>query len=167
MFVLSLFIAGCNASGTPAGGVFFTGMPNPWIETDAATFAGEAGFAFAVPENAEGIAYRLLKEAHLSETIFYMDGGKVTARVQPSKKFDDISGMYFSWTKEHESSILGFPGKERFANDGEDFISSGIWYDKKTGRVFSFSHSCAKCDHAEEEKNLSKNAAAIFANAIK
>lgn len=175
IFIFSVFIAGCDngtesKTGKSGKTGIIAGMPNPWTDIDAKAASEAAGFAFAIPENADKVIYRLLNSKNLTEMDFYLQNTKCTARTEPSKEMEDISGMWYGWEKEKESIILGFPGKERFARNDSNAVSSGLWYDKKKGRIYSLSCVCGISDISSvcQDSNISslaKTAAAIFAAA--
>ena len=176
IFLFSVFSVGCkgNTEGQSfeqKRGNFIAGMPNPWTDIDAKAASEAAGFAFAVPENADKVIFRLLNSENLTEMDFYLHDTKCTARTKPSKGLEDISGMWYGWEKEKKSTVLGFPGKERFAKNDSNAVSSGLWHNKKKGRTYSLSCVCgisdneSICHDSSPLSGLAKNAAKIFAAA--
>lgn len=124
----------------------FAGMPNPWTDTTAEEAEKAAGFAYGIPKGATNIIYRILISQNLVEMDFMLNGDKWTARTQPAKELEDISGMYFSWKYDSaaDTEILPLIGKERRAESDGKHILSGLWLDKENSRTYSLSVSAMK-----------------------
>jgi len=167
--LFSVILAGCGAINNfkEKNSGFIAGMPNPWTGIDEKQASEAAGFAFVLPENADKGNFRMMKMSNMVEMSFSMPGAECTARTMPSKKMEDISGMYYDWDIEKKGTVLGFSGEERFTKEGNKYIFSGVWHNKGKGRTYSL--SCI-CDNADKGQSCSAAmakgiSAAVFANA--
>ena len=166
--LFSVVMSGCGTiNDLKTEGKNIVGMTNPWTDIDAGQAAKAAGFAFAVPENADKTNFRILKAKDLVEMNFIISNAKCTARTRPSENMEDISGMFYDWEMERKSTILGLSVNERFAKEGLKYISSFLWHDQKKGRTYSMSCVCdgsvnGQSCNTDMPKGIS---AAVFANA--
>ena len=115
-----------------------TGVPNPWTETTAEGLIEALGLEFNVPEGAENVAFRMLKDETLAEMEFDLDGMTYTARIQPAVEWTDISGMYYEWENTLDDiTIGGRPAWEGRAADGDDTADLCLWFDIVPGLMYS------------------------------
>ena len=114
------------------------GMPNPWTETGAEGLMEALGLEFNVPEGAENVTFRMLKDESLAEMDFDLDGMAYTARIQPAVEWTDISGMYYEWENTREDFTIGnCPAWEGRAADGEGTADLCLWFDVVPGLMYS------------------------------
>ena len=114
------------------------GMTNPWLDTTAEGLMEALGVEFKVPEGAENVVFRMLREESLAEMDFDLDGMTYTARIQPAVEWTDISGMYYKWENTLEDfTIGGCPAWEGRAADGEDTADLCLWFDVVPGLMYS------------------------------
>ena len=114
------------------------GMPNPWLDTTAEGLMEALGVEFKVPEGAENVVFRMLKEESLAEMDFDLDGMEYTARIQPAVEWTDISGMYYEWENTLEDFTIGScPAWEGRAADGEATADLCLWFDVVPGLMYS------------------------------
>ena len=114
------------------------GMPNPWTETTAEGLMEALGLEFIVPEGAENVTYRMLKDEALAEMEFDLDGMRYTARIQPAVEWTDISGMYYEWENTLEDiTIGGRAAWEGRAADGDHTADLCLWFDVVPGLMYS------------------------------
>lgn len=125
------------------------GMPNPWSEVaDMDAFSEKAGFRFAVPEDAQNIVLRVMNtpaDTVLGEMTFDINEMTYTARAAVSETVDnieDISGLYYKWEYEEDTTIGGLYGTKaiiRQTADGSDTVEVVNWLDANSGIVYSLS----------------------------
>ena len=141
-----------NASGfvswLPAESV---AMPNPWVELTAAELMDESGLTFAVPEGAEQVIYRYLKDEGLAEMLFTIGADEFCCRVQQAELADgellNNSGMYFAWENEEDVEIRGCRGTIGQARTGSvDWVELCLWYDAASQRMYSLDVSTTDPD---------------------
>ncbi len=82
------------------------GMPNPWVETDAATIEENIGVTFFDVEGASDVSYQYMESDKLAQMHLTVDGVEWTARIKPTNDYDDISGMEFEWETDTEAPAL-------------------------------------------------------------
>ena len=119
-------------------------LPNPWEELTAEQLMDVSGLNFAVPEGAEQVIYRYLKDEGLAEMLFNMGGDEFCARIQPAQLADgelmNISGMYFAWENEEDVEVRGCRGTIGQARTGSvDWAELCLWYDAASRRMYSLS----------------------------
>lgn len=122
----------------PVSGEVAAGISNPWTDTTADGLMEALGLEFTVPEGAENVCFRMLKDESLAEMDFDLDGMTYTARIQPDAEWTDISGMYYEWENTQEDiTIGGRPAWEGRATDGEDTADLCLWFDAVPGLMYS------------------------------
>ncbi len=136
-----LLCAGCKPKAEPETEV---NLSNPWTETDHEGFVQKLGLDLNVPEGAENVVFRVNEEDKLGEMRFVLNGIESNARVKPSGSFKDISGMYYTWELEEESSMHWPQEKLMQAKDGENIVEVFLWFDVAPGIMYSL--SCAAPD---------------------
>lgn len=142
--VLSLILL-CSAAAFAEETV--VGMANPWTEVeDMAAFCEKVGVELAIPEGAEDVVLRVLEDngdgIALGEMDFTLDGMEYTARVSFSNVTDgieDISGMYYEWETEEETTVAGLKAVIMQASDEENTAEVVNWLDIVPGIVYSLS----------------------------
>ena len=120
------------------------GMANPWETVTAEQLAEETGFTFGVPEGAEDVVYRFLREEALAEVQFTWEGCEFCARIQPAALEDgqmmNISGMYFEWEDEEEVTVGPCQGTIGQVKTGStEWVQLCQWYDAAPGLMYSLS----------------------------
>ena len=126
-------------------------MPNPWVELTAAELMDESGLTFAVPEGAEQVIYRYLKDEGLAEMLFTIGADEFCCRVQQAEladgEFLNNSGMYFAWENEEDVEIRGCRGTIGQARTGSvDWVELCLWYDAASQRMYSLDVSTTDPD---------------------
>ena len=116
-----------------------TGMANPWQEITAEELAETAGVRFGVPEGAEDVSWWLMSETGLAEMQFVWANGDFCARIQSLPAFEDISGLYETWTYEEKQTVGAWEGVMRQAQEDGRTVQSLQWYDADAGRMYSVS----------------------------
>ena len=130
-----------NSSGF-VGTQALIGMPNPWTDMTADQLQAASGITFGVPEGAENMIYRYLRDEGLAEMQFSIGNDEFCARVISADLRDgelmNISGMYFEWENEEEITIGTCRGTIGFAKTGsEDWVELCQWYDLAPGYMYS------------------------------
>ena len=124
-----------------AGAAAEAGLANPWEETTAEELAQFPGVTFGVPEGAEDIEYRLLREDALAEMQFTWYGLRYCARIKPAAEFEDISGLYYDWTHEMPCQVSWCVGVDRRYIGKNEMVDMSLWYDAVSGLMYSVSTS--------------------------
>lgn len=115
---------------------FKNGVINPLVKSDADGVAQKLGFALGVPDGAENAEYFILA-GDTEELRFTLDGLVYTARLKATAGFEDISGMYYTWTNTLDDTIGGCKCKlMRYSGDEGD-IDVCLWYDAAPGLMYS------------------------------
>ena len=115
-------------------------MINPWQDLTQEELLAESGLSFGVPEGAENVIYRYLKDDDLAEMQFTIGNDEFCARIQPATEAENISGMYFQWEPEEEIQIGSCTGTIGQAKTGsEDWVELCQWYDADQGLQYSLS----------------------------
>ena len=115
-------------------------VANPWEDMTAEELEETAHLSFGVPEGAENIGYRYLKDGDLAEMQFTVDDDEYCARIQPADKPTDISGMYYDWENVEDVRIGQCDGTIGQAKDGsEGWVELCQWYDDGQGLQYSLS----------------------------
>lgn len=119
-------------------------MINPWETVTAEELKEFSGFVFGVPEGAENIVYRLLRDQGLAEMQFTMGEDDYCARMQAVElqegEWMNISGMYFAWENEEEVQIGQCRGTIGQAQaDASDWVELCTWYDSTSEIVYCLS----------------------------
>lgn len=120
-------------------------MVNPLVESDAETVAQQLGFALGVPEGAENVEYFILS-GDTEELRFTLDGLNYTARLKPTADFEDISGMYYTWTNTLDDELEGRECKLMRYNGEDGDIDLCLWYDAAPGLMYSLTTSDSTLD---------------------
>ena len=137
--VLVTLLLLCCAAGAENEAV---GLANPWVETSEEELTAALGFAFAVPEGAENVTFRMLEAQQLGEMTFTLNGMDYVARIKPAEEFEDISGLYYEWGDPIEdTAVEGRQTWEARAVDGERTVDLVLWYDAVPGLMYSLSTS--------------------------
>ena len=133
----------------------FTGyMPltlvNPWTDMTAEQLLDASGLSFAVPEGAENVIWRYMKEEGLAEMQFTWANGSFCARIQPvglkTGEIVNIAGMYYDWMHEESVKVGGCPGTVAVAEDGNGWAELCLWHDPVHGLTYSLSVEAADVD---------------------
>ena len=145
-FVLMLAATWLLCLALAAGAAAEAGLANPWEETTAEELARFPGVTFGVPEGAEDIEYRLLREDSLAEMQFTWHDLRYCARIKPAAEFEDISGLYYDWTYETPCQVSWCVGVDRrYIGEGET-VDVSLWYDAVSGLMYSVSTSAPDLD---------------------
>lgn len=118
----------------------YTGMINPWTETDADGFAKLVGIPMNLPEGAEDVSYRFMEESGMGEILFSLEGQEYRARVMPSAAWEDISGLYYdSWDSEEDCTVDYCEGTVRSVKDESMgcTVVNCSWFDVVPGIMYS------------------------------
>ena len=118
----------------------YTGLANPWSETDENGFMQTVGISLNLPEGAEDVSWRVLKENGLGELIFTLDGQEYTARVCSSGVWEDISGLFYNqWDSEESCKVDYCEGTLRSVKDESMgyTVCSCLWFDVVPGFMYS------------------------------
>ena len=145
-FVLMLAAIWLLCLALAAGAAAEAGLANPWEETTAEELAQFPGVAFGVPEGAEDIEYRLLREDALAEMQFTWYDLRYCARIKPAAGFEDISGLYYDWTHEMPCQVSWCEGVDRRYIGEDETVDVSLWYDAVSGLMYSVSTSAPDLD---------------------
>ncbi len=128
----------------------YAGMANPWEETDAEGFVQTLGLELNVPEGAENVSCRMLKEDGLGEIGYILNGIDYIARIKASGSWEDISGLLYgnNWEKEEECKVDYCEGITRQVKDETlgIMIKNCMWFDAVPGIMYSLT---AEADDVE------------------
>ena len=116
-------------------------MANPWQTLTADELAQAAGVTFGVPEGAENVEYRWLKDENLAEMQFTMESGdEYCARVQPTAEPTDISGMYYGWENVENVNVGYCEGTiGQYQTGSNEYVELIQWYDAAPGLMYALS----------------------------
>ncbi len=145
-FVLILTAVWLMCLALAAGAAAETGLANPWEGTTAEELARFPGVTFGVPEGAEDIEYRLLREDALAEMQFTWHDLRYCARIKPAAEFEDISGLYYEWTHEMPCRVSWCVGVDRRCIGENETVDVSLWYDAVSGLMYSVSTSAPDLD---------------------
>ena len=134
----------CMALAASAAGE--AGLVNHWEETTAEELAQFPGVTFGVPEGAEDVEYRLLREDMLAEMQFTWHDLRYCARIRPAAEFVDISGLYYDWTVEIPCNISWCNGVDRRYLGEAETVDVSLWHDAVSGLMYSVSTSAPDLD---------------------
>ena len=127
-----------NGSGFVGYWILFT--PNPWEDMTAEGLKAASGLSFGVPDGAEDVLYRYLRNEGLAEMQFAIGGDEFCARMRSAAEPTDISGMYFDWVNTEAVNIgqcAGTIGQAQYGS--EDWVELCMWYDADLMRTYSLS----------------------------
>ena len=121
-------------------------LPNPWQDLTAEQLSAVSGITFGVPEGAEDVIWRWMKDTGLAEMQFTLDGDEYCARIQPAAlkegELPDISGIYIAWETEEDVTVHHCRGVLSQAQFGSsDWVQRCLWYDAAPGLICSLSVS--------------------------
>ncbi len=143
--VLGLALLACPVMA--AGNEKTVSIANPWEELTAEQLAEESDLSFSVPEGAEDVIYRYLRNEKLAEMQFTLEDDEFCARIQPVAEPTDISGMYYEWENEEEVQIGECTGTlSQKKTDSEEWVELCQWYDEEQGLQYSLSVSAKDID---------------------
>ena len=96
---------------------------NPWQELPAETLWETTGVRMNIPAEATDIHYRYLATFGTAEVQFVLEDAHWNARIQPSDVWQDISGLYYTWT--HSKPCMLPYGEVQLlqARDGSQFVT--------------------------------------------
>lgn len=113
-------------------------VSNPWIDATPDDFLQLVGVRFGLPEDAQDVSYRLLIDESLCEMHFTWQDIAFTARLRPVMDWEDISGMYYTFTQT-PVQVNRCEGNLLRAQDGENDVLLCLWYDLAPGLMYSLS----------------------------
>ena len=134
--------------GSEANDSGFVGYPavtiaNPWTDMTAEQLEETSGLHFGVPEDAENVVYRYLREEGLAEMLLSRNGDEYCVRARKitlsaaDTEIVDISGSYFDWQDEEEFGFGACYGIMGRAPDGDSWVERVLWYDPDQGIQYS------------------------------
>ncbi|MEE1200341.1 MAG: hypothetical protein U0L09_06795 [Christensenellales bacterium] len=112
-------------------------MANPWTETTAEELVNTVGVTFGVPENAEGVLYRVLAADNLAEMQFALDGAQFVARIKPVAEPEDISGVSAEWAAEETAQVNYCEATLKTGVSDGNTVALCQWYDAAPGLMYS------------------------------
>ncbi len=156
-FVLIFLLSACSENTAPkednsnddvssaSSSEFIANMINPLVKSDADEVELKLGFYLAVPEGAENVEYYILS-GDTEELRFKLDGLHYTARMKSAVEFEDISGMYYSWSHTFDDKIGWCDCKLMRHNGEKGDIDVCLWYDVVPGLMYSLTTSDTSLD---------------------
>ena len=155
--LMTLALTACGRSGPaapaaemPQGGEAVQ-IANPWRNVTEAEAKALCPHSFRVPEGAENAAWSVMESAAdasgvpgaLVQLSFELNGLSFTAREQRNEDENaDLSGMYYSWTAQEESTLRDRAGGStpcktyRYLGEMET-ADLCTWYDAEAGVSYS------------------------------
>ena len=116
-------------------------VANPWEDLTAEQLAEASGLRFGVPEGAENVVYRYLRSEGLAEMDFTWTNGEYCVRVRPKEDPDgmmlDISGLYFDWDRDDDTTVKNLPANIVQVKSGETWIERLLWADEENRLQYS------------------------------
>lgn len=116
-------------------------IANPWQDLTAEQLEEASGLRFGVPEGAENVVYRYLAGEGLAEMDFTWANGEYCARVRPKEDPDgmmlDISGLYFDWDHDDDTTVKNLPANIVQVKSGETWIERLLWADEEKRLQYS------------------------------
>ena len=110
-----------------------TGLVNPWMDCTRAEAEKALGKEIILPEDATNIRCSVLTEEGLYEINFTLDGLDYVYRLKKSATREDISGLYYDWTKSVDTFVGGVDGNNsRYISD-EVTVDKFEWLDAENG----------------------------------
>ena len=119
-----------------------TELPNPVKLSSAEEILEELGFNLLTPVGAEDIIYSIIDmgdEEKIAQVDFTLDDIEYTYRASAASEWTDISGMYYEWIEEVDTSVSYTSGKTFIAEDDDDRVGVILWYDDVPGIQYSLS----------------------------
>jgi hypothetical protein len=111
-------------------------LPNPVRESSPQEILDTLGVSFAIPDRALDARYFIIDAdgGALAQAIFTLDGAEITYRIRPGDKFEDISGVYETWTSTETVEINLLSGEASVNGAGQGIC---LWYDTAPGLMYS------------------------------
>ncbi|GEM_PF-1357096 len=123
-----------------------TMIGNPWEDCSAPEMEQALGFVINVPKEAQDTRYSICSTENLGEADFTWQGQEICARMKPTPKFEDISGMYYDWATDRNGQVSYCDARIMSAEeDGVTYIVCN-WYDAVPGMMYSLSTSGKNLD---------------------
>lgn len=124
-----------------------TQMANPMEETDISQKLTEWKANLNIPQGAQNVQEFIIHgeedSADLLERTYQLDQREYTVRVAKRASFEDISGMYYDWTKEEDIAVAGMQGEVMYdfrESEGEqESVAVCLWHDQNRGLMYSLS----------------------------
>lgn len=113
-------------------------IPNPMSKASPEILINQLGVSFLVPQGAKDVSYHIISDK-IAQMTFSIEDTKVSARIQPSNQFEDISGMYYNWTFQEDCNIGWCQGKLFLTTSDKKNIGLCLWYDVVPGLMYSLS----------------------------
>ncbi len=120
------------------------GLPNPLVEKTEEEIKEEFGFTFGKLKNEKDVKFYVI-DGKMVEKIFKLDNTEITLRVTPAIEFEDISGMYYTWTEE-DGKVKNRDAKIMGAKDENGSAQVCLWYDAAPGLMYSASATAKDLD---------------------
>ena len=122
-----------------------SGVINPLAESTADDILEKLGIALGVPDGAENVKYFILA-GDTEELRFTLNGLDCTARLKATAGFEDISGMYYTWTDTIDGKIKECECKQMRYSGDEGDIDVCLWYDAAPGLMYSLTAQGSSLD---------------------
>lgn len=113
-------------------------IPNPMTKASPELLINQLGVNFLVPQGAENVSYHIIADK-IAQMSFTINDSEVTARIQPSNQFEDISGMYYNWSFQEDCNIGWCQGRLFLTTSDKKNIGLCLWYDVVPGLMYSLS----------------------------
>ena len=113
------------------------GLPNPMVEKTKDEMTA-AGFEFNVPDGATNVKYFII-DGKLGEMQFEFNTLRCSARIQSTEKYEDISGMYFTWDSTEKGKVGYSEADLMFFKGTEESAQCIMWYDAAPGLMYCVS----------------------------
>lgn len=151
--IMLLQAAACGSEKETEPAQTETGMANPWVDITEAEATALISNLFGTPEGASNVVWSKLEgDSPMVQMSFDLDGLSFVARAKSTgDTAEDISGMYYDWTVEDETTLAGWAGgmmtavTHRYVGTDE-YADLCTWYNIETGVSYSLSTTAKDLD---------------------
>lgn len=100
-----------------------------------------AGKEISVPKKSDGVEYFSVgtDEGCYVQTTFSVNELNYVYRIKKTDKFEDFSGLYFSWTDVKQVKVGDNNAEFRSYDSGDDSCSILLWLDSSKGEMITLS----------------------------
>lgn len=156
ILVCCAYCAFADEAGTAVSGTPSVGMPNPLSEASVKGILEAIGVELPAPDFANSASWFVINgNPRIGELRFSVGGQNYVYRVAAMNAFDDISGMYYTWTETSTARVGYNEAKVSLIRDEQGVIQ---WYDVVPGLMYSLS-----VDSGADAALLAETANAIYA----
>lgn len=113
-------------------------IKNPVVTSNRTEIREKLGIRFKEPTDASDIQYSIIA-GNLAQMTFVRNGIEYTARSSRQPSFSDISGLYYTWSKEIDTQFERCAANIKLASAEGTTVGVCLWYDQELSCMCSVS----------------------------